>query len=60
MRLRRYKIIPFLMALFLAVSSWLSCRGRAEAQMRCAGAAPMSAPCARVELPAAGLSETRI
>ena len=60
MRFRRYKIIPLLMALFLAVSSGLVMPGRAEAQMRCAATAPMSPPCARVEIPAAGMSKTRI
>lgn len=60
MRNRRYKSITFLLALLLAASSWVSLPGRAEAQMRCAGAPPMSAPCARAELPAAGLTEKQV
>lgn len=59
MRHRHYKPITLLLAILLAASSWVSLPGRAEAQMRCAGVSPQSPPCARVELPAAGLTETR-
>ena len=60
MRHRRYNLITFLLALLIAASSWASTPGRAEAQMRCVGAAPASPACARAELPAAGLSEKQV
>ncbi len=60
MRHRSYKFMTFFLALLLAVSAWLPMPGRAEAQMRCAGASPHSAPCARAELPAAGLTEKQV
>ena len=44
---RPYKFITLFLALLLAVSSWTPVPGRTEAQMRCAGAAPKSVPCAR-------------
>lgn len=60
MRHRPYKFITLLLALLLAASSWAPMPARAEAQMRCAGSSPQSAPCARAELPAAGLTEKQV
>jgi hypothetical protein len=60
MRHQTYKSITFVLALLLALSSWMPMPGRAEAQMRCVGASPHSAPCARMALPAAGLTEAQV
>lgn len=60
MRTQIYRSAVFLLALLLAASSCLATPGRAEAQMRCVGASPLSAPCARAELPAAGLTERQV
>jgi len=60
MRHRHHKLATFLLALLFAASSWVPMPGRAQAQMRCAGASPQSAPCARAELPAAGLTEKQV
>ena len=60
MRLRTYKSITFVLAVLFALSSWVPMPGRAEAQMRCVGASPHSAPCARTVLPAAGLTEAQV
>lgn len=60
MRHRTYKYMTFFLALLLAASPWVPMPGRAEAQMRCAGASPNAAPCARTELPAAGLSQKQV
>lgn len=59
MRHRPYKCVTLLLALLLAASSWVPMPGRAEAQMRCAGASPNSAPCVRTELPA-GLTQKQV
>jgi hypothetical protein len=60
MRHRTYKSITFVLALLLALSSWMPMPIRADAQMRCVGASPRSAPCARIMLPAAGLTEAQV
>ncbi len=60
MRHRPYKFMTFFLALLLTVSAWGPMSGRAEAQMRCVGASPRSAPCARAELPAVGLTEKQV
>lgn len=60
MWLRRYKSIAFFLALLLVLSVGVSLPGRAEAQMRCAGASPHSAPCAQAELPVAGLTAGQV
>jgi len=57
---RHYKCMTLLLALLLAVSSWMPMPGRAEAQMRCVGASPNSVPCARTELPVAGLTQKQV
>ena len=59
MRPRSYNFITLFLALLLAVSSWVPMPGRAEAQMRCAGASSRSLPCARAELPA-GLTDEQV
>ena len=60
MRHQPYKCMTFLLALLFAASSWMPMPARAEAQMRCAGVSPNSAPCARAELPAPGLTDTQV
>ena len=60
MRVRFYKFGILLLALLLAASPLVPAPGRAEAQMRCPGASPQSAPCARIELPASGLTEKQV
>jgi hypothetical protein len=60
MRHRTYKSITLVLALLLALSSWMPMPIRADAQMRCVGASPRSAPCARIILPAAGLTEAQV
>jgi len=52
--------MTLLLALLIAASSWVPLPGRAEAQMRCAGASPHATPCARAELPATGLTEKQV
>ena len=57
MNVRRfYKLLGLVLAALLLGSAFQPITARAEAQMRCVGAAPRSAPCARAELPAAGLT----
>ncbi len=60
MRHRPYKYMTLLLALLITASSWVPMPGRAEVQMRCAGASPHATPCARAELPAAGLIEKQV
>ena len=60
MRHRTYKRITFVLALLLALSSWMPVPGHAEAQMRCVGASPHSAPCAQMALPTAGMTEAQV
>lgn len=60
MRHQTYKSITFVLAMLLALSSWVPMPGRAEAQMRCVGASLHSTPCARTMLLAAGLTEAQI
>ncbi len=55
---RTYNFMPFLLALLVALSAWTP--GRAEAQMRCVGTPAQAAPCATMDLPAAGLSERQV
>lgn len=57
---RLHKSILLFMAFLVAVPCFVQSPARAEAQMRCAGASPQSAPCARAELPAAGLNEKQV
>ncbi len=60
MRHQTYKRITFVLALLVALSSWMPMPSRAEAQMRCVGASPRSTPCAQMVLPAAGLTEAQV
>jgi len=60
MRQRGYSFVGLVLSVLLFGLSVVPTPGRAEAQMRCAGTSPHSAPCARVELPAAGLTEKQI
>ena len=56
---RFYKLVGLVLTALLLGSSFRPMTARAEAQMRCADASPRSAPCARAELPAGGLTEKR-
>lgn len=60
MQPRRCNFVGLVLALLLFGLSVVPAPGRAEAQMRCAGTSPHAAPCARVEIPAAGLTEKQI
>jgi len=60
MRPRGYNFVGLVLSMLLFGLSVMPTPGRAEAQMRCVGASPHSAPCARAELPAAGLTEKQI
>jgi len=60
MQRKLYKFITLLLALLVASTAWLPLPARAEVQMRCVGASPQSAPCAHADLPAAGLTETKV
>lgn len=60
MRHQTYKSITFLLALLLALSSWMPMPSRAEVQMRCVGASLRSAPCASTEISATSLTEQQV
>lgn len=60
MRCRGYNFVGLVLALLFFGLSVVPAPGCAEAQMRCVGASPHSAPCARVELPAAGLNQKQM
>lgn len=60
MRSPRYKMVGRVLAFLLLCLSLSPLSGRAEAQMRCAGAPLHSAPCDHIELPATGLTETQV
>lgn len=53
---RLRQIAWLLLAVLLAVQSLLPTLASAEATMRCAGASPARRPCARIALPAAGVT----
>ncbi len=59
MRSRRYKMVGRVLAFLLLCLSLSPLAGRAEAQMRCAGASLNSAPCDHIEISATGLTETQ-
>ena len=60
MRPRLSRFTTLILALLSAVASCIPLPGLAEAQMRCPGASLRSVPCARAELPAAGLTERQV
>lgn len=60
MRSPRYKMVGRVLAFLLFCLSLSPLSGRADAQMRCAGAPLRSAPCDHIELPATGLTETQV
>ncbi len=60
MRRRGDNFVGLVLAILIFGLSVVQTPGRAEAQMRCVGASPHSAPCARVELPAAGLNQKQM